>query len=907
MGFGVVKFANSFNRWPNAVVPYEINDIDFPPGSPLRAEIETAIGTWNHRSCARLIPHAGETDFAEFVAASDSCQSEVGRTGSRQRIGCALANQTFDAGSIMHEIGHCFGLLHEHQRPDRDQFVEIIFPNIVTGKLDQFEIIASGQMFGPYNCDSIMHYSETGFGIVVNGVQQQTIKIKDTVACASIGQHDHLSRGDVATVHAMYGLTVDAVAGLSGTITLGDTSHNGPALAGHDSRLFLAWRGRGDERLNASLSNDGGQTFIGKFVSGETTTDPPALASHNGRLMIAWKGSGNTNLNVAKVDRFLSTGGGEGIEGFSDKVTLGDSSDVGPALASHNGALFIAWRGRGNDKLNLMFSTDNGGSFGRKFVFDGETTSEAPALASHNGDLYLAWKGSGNDNLNVASVLIASDNTGVTGIIGLGDKVTLGETSHSHPGLGSDGGDLFLGWRGEGDEHLNLLPGCATFGIFAQPADAAGTFVAGDTSSDGIAVAALNGRLFTAWKGSGSDNLNVAAVDVIATQSSGLTAVLPARRSGSFLQGNFGGQGNFELVVARGKQLAHYFRDNDANGFPWHGPVTFFDASHASGGGGSVPIPVSPTGLSLVQSNFVVPGNLELAVRLTPTLGDDRLVFFFRDARGWHGPVDIQPDTGAIVGISGPPAMIQSTFGNQGNFELVVPLGKRLAHFFRDNDAPGFPWHGPFVFFDATTQQARSGSVPIPENPTAVALLQGTFNIPGNLELVVRMSPTLGEDRLFSFFRDASGWHGPVAIVADGQPIIGVTGNPTFIQSSFGKKGNFEMVVPLGNRLAHYFRDNDAPGFPWHGPFVFFDSTLHSPRVGAGGPVPAPVPQSPTAVCLLQSNFGTPGHLELVVELSPTLGASHMVFFFRDDGGWHGPFEIVADGSPISGVTAFFT
>jgi hypothetical protein len=275
-----------------------------------------------------------------------------------------LASGNFDAGSIMHEIGHCFGLLHEHQRPDRDLFIAVNPANIQPAKLDQFDIIATGLMFGPYNCESIMHYGETAFGIIVNGVQQQVIRIKNTAVCASIGQRDHLSRGDVATVHAMYSLMADVIGGLSGNITLGDTSHNGPALAGHDGRLFLAWRGRGDEQLNVSLSNDGGRSFIGKFVSGETTTDPPALASHNGRLMIAWKGSGNKNLNVAKVDRFLSTGGGEGVEGFSDKVTLGDSSDVGPALASHNGALFIAWRGRGNDKLNLMFSTDNGGSSG---------------------------------------------------------------------------------------------------------------------------------------------------------------------------------------------------------------------------------------------------------------------------------------------------------------------------------------------------------------------------------------------------------------------------------------------------------------------------------------------------------------------------------------------------------------
>jgi len=121
------------------------------------------------------------------------------------------------------------------------------------------------------------------------------------------------------------------------------------------------------------------------------------------------------------------------------------------------------------------------------------------------------------------------------------------------------------------------------------------------------------------------------------------------------------------------------------------------------------------------------------------------------------------------------------------------------------------------------------------------------------------------------------------------------------IQSNFGFQGNFELVVPLGNHLAHYFRDNDAPGLPWHGPFVFFDSTSHSKP---GGGV-APMPVKPTAVSLLQSNFVTPGNLELIVRLSPTLGEDKLVFFFRDAAGWHGPFDIVADGKPIAGVTGF--
>ena len=68
---------------------------------------------------------------------------------------------------------------------------------------------------------------------------------------------------------------------------------------------------------------------------------------------------------MAKVTLFGNTAGGFGIEGLEDKVVLGETSEAAPALASHNGRLFLGWKGSGNDALNLAFS-DDGVSFGGK-------------------------------------------------------------------------------------------------------------------------------------------------------------------------------------------------------------------------------------------------------------------------------------------------------------------------------------------------------------------------------------------------------------------------------------------------------------------------------------------------------------------------------------------------------------
>ena len=131
---------------------------------------------------------------------------------------------------------------------------------------------------------------------------------------------------------------------------------------------------------------------------------------------MAWKGSGNDNLNVARVlaTRLL---GIDGVEGLEWKRILTATSDTAPAIASHNGRLFLAWKGSGNENLNLAFSDDNGLTFKGTTPF-GDTSDYAPTLASFNGTLYYGWTGE-DDHLNVARVTLFGNTAGSFGIEGL--------------------------------------------------------------------------------------------------------------------------------------------------------------------------------------------------------------------------------------------------------------------------------------------------------------------------------------------------------------------------------------------------------------------------------------------------------------------------------------------------------
>jgi hypothetical protein len=296
---------------------------------------------------------------------------------------------------------------------------------------------------------------------------------------------------------------------LSGTIDdisnnkliLGDTSPVSPSLASCNGNLYLAWKGDGNDNLNVMVSTDSGGSFGNKMISPETSDDAPALASDGNTLLIAWKGSGNDNLNVATVALDPTSGAPTDIV---SKTILSDTSPVRPALAMLNGAIYLAWKGDGNDNLNVMVSTDGGATFGNKFISN-ETSPVAPALGVNDGELFISWKGDGNDNLNVAVVDI-DESTGVP--TGFSNKVTLGDTSPLNPTLAGMNGYLFLGWKGDGNDNLNLMYSADDGQNFG------GKMISPETSSDAPAVAEHNGSLFYAWKGSGNDNLNVARVDV---------------------------------------------------------------------------------------------------------------------------------------------------------------------------------------------------------------------------------------------------------------------------------------------------------------------------------------------------------------------------------------------------------
>ncbi|HZP25038.1 MAG TPA: hypothetical protein VFB04_16455 [Terriglobales bacterium] len=279
------------------------------------------------------------------------------------------------------------------------------------------------------------------------------------------------------------------------SIIFHDTSPLTPAIASLNGRIYMAWKGDGNDNLNVMYSTDNGVTFGHKYTSPETSPQAPALCAHNGSLYIGWKGDGNDNLNVAQVA--LS---GNNITGFINKRTLGDTSPKSPSLASLGGRLYLAWKGDGNDNLNVMYSADNGSTFGHKYTSP-ETSPQAPGLCAAGTSLLITWKGDGNDNLNVAQVVISGNN-----ITGFANKVILGDTSPVSPALAYDGNKVYLSWKGDGNNFLNVMYSSNGGRSFGNKA------ISSERSPQPPSLCVQSGVVYISWKGDGNDYLNLAQV-----------------------------------------------------------------------------------------------------------------------------------------------------------------------------------------------------------------------------------------------------------------------------------------------------------------------------------------------------------------------------------------------------------
>lgn len=195
------------NLWPvvngKVDLPY-----DFAPdvNSTMRSRVNAAAAHWNASTLVNIRPRVVGVD-ANWVRVSngpENCSAALGRRNTG--LQAMTLSSGCSTGSIIHEFGHSLGLLHEHQRADRNSHVIINFNNILGGPTGtaatvNFAIGAAGTPTADlknYDFTSIMHYPS--FAFTGNGLPTIT-----TLTGATFdANRTALSWGDRSAIVALY-------------------------------------------------------------------------------------------------------------------------------------------------------------------------------------------------------------------------------------------------------------------------------------------------------------------------------------------------------------------------------------------------------------------------------------------------------------------------------------------------------------------------------------------------------------------------------------------------------------------------------------------------------------------------------------------------------------------------------
>lgn len=108
--------------WDNATVIFSIDDRFSQATKNL---INNAINQWKNKTRLKfeIVPATSTKKHIAIIPTSSGCKSTLGMPENGETGEMDLSSSC-DLQSVAHEIGHAVGLIHEHQRPKRNQYLK---------------------------------------------------------------------------------------------------------------------------------------------------------------------------------------------------------------------------------------------------------------------------------------------------------------------------------------------------------------------------------------------------------------------------------------------------------------------------------------------------------------------------------------------------------------------------------------------------------------------------------------------------------------------------------------------------------------------------------------------------------------------------------------------------------------
>ena len=124
----------------------------------------------------------------------------------------SMSEYCLSTGHAIHEIGHAIGLWHEHSRPDRDTYIDVLYDNIIETETDNFGKLCQEKFeLVPdvgYDVESIMHYGPFAFtnnnGETIRQRDDAPLDYKHCTNLLSMGQRNQLSYLDQLRANKLY-------------------------------------------------------------------------------------------------------------------------------------------------------------------------------------------------------------------------------------------------------------------------------------------------------------------------------------------------------------------------------------------------------------------------------------------------------------------------------------------------------------------------------------------------------------------------------------------------------------------------------------------------------------------------------------------------------------------------------
>jgi hypothetical protein len=179
--------------WPEGLVPYALDS------GVAGDKIFAAMREIMSKTAVRFVEVGHEKDFVLFQGTSHESMSYLGRRGGEQKI---LINPDSPTGTIVHELMHALGFVHEHSRADRDSYVTVMWEHILDPHKAQFQKMPpeiSLPVRTAFDFDSILLYSSDAFA---KDEKSPAVVKKDGSVFAV--QREGLSALDIAKIKGLY-------------------------------------------------------------------------------------------------------------------------------------------------------------------------------------------------------------------------------------------------------------------------------------------------------------------------------------------------------------------------------------------------------------------------------------------------------------------------------------------------------------------------------------------------------------------------------------------------------------------------------------------------------------------------------------------------------------------------------